>query len=85
MGQLVISAILNIQPYFGKLIIAVISNMEPRGKSQEQGELGYYNSNTYQSYLLLGVYFVSATVVSSLLTLAHLPLQLFKAALEFRF
>lgn len=43
--------------------------MEPEGKSQEQeGELGYYNSNTYKGCLFPSIYFVSATEVRKLFT-----------------
>lgn len=41
-------------------MMSVMWNMEPRGKSEEQGEqLGYY-SNAYKSSLLLCVYYVPA-------------------------
>lgn len=39
--------------------IAVTWNMEPRGKSEEQGEW-WDNRNTYKSSLLLSVYYVPA-------------------------
>lgn len=40
--------------------MAVMWNVEPRGKSEEQGEQSGYYSNAYKSSLLLCVYYVPA-------------------------